>query len=144
MRRRLVNPWFGIGLDAWRLGLEASAVIGLRTLKIARGGASGQAEAKRMVNEKVEAAADLQARALTGGLGTTPVSASARTIAHLSPQDQRQPPTADERLEWAAGRKDRPPGRGPPVRSCIQNPPIRVESCLMFSGSFRPVRATPA
>ena len=82
MRRRRGNPWFGIGMDAWRLGLEASAVIGLRTLKIAQGGAAGEAEAKRMVSEKVQAAADLQAQALTGGLGATPASASARAIAH--------------------------------------------------------------
>ena len=82
MRRRRGNPWFGIGMDAWRLGLEASAVIGLRTLKIAQGGAAGEAEAKRMVSEKVQAAADLQAQALTGGLGTTPAKASARAVAH--------------------------------------------------------------
>jgi 3-oxoacyl-ACP reductase-like protein len=82
MRRRRANPWFGIGLDAWRLGLEASAVMGLRAMKIARGGADGEAEAKRMVSEKIEAAMDLQVRALTGGLGATPAKASARTIAH--------------------------------------------------------------
>ena len=62
--------------------MEASAVIGLRTLKIAQGGAAGQAEAQRMISEKVEAAAALQARALTGGLGSTPASVSARAIAH--------------------------------------------------------------
>ena len=81
MRRRRSNPWFGIGLDAWRLGLEASTVMGLRAMKIAQGGASGEAEAKRMVSEKVEAAVALQRQALTGGLGATPASASARTIA---------------------------------------------------------------
>lgn len=62
--------------------MEASAVIGLRTLKIAQGGADGRAEAQRMITEKVEAATALQVRALTGGLGSTPASASARTIAH--------------------------------------------------------------
>lgn len=82
MGQRRGNPWFGIGMDAWSLGLEASAVVGLRALKIAQGGASGQAEAERMVSEKVEAALDLQLRALTGGLGLTPASASARTLAH--------------------------------------------------------------
>jgi hypothetical protein len=82
MGRHRGNPWFGIGLDAWSLGLEASAVMGLRTLKIAQGGPGGQAEAERMVSEKVEAALDLQLRALTGGLGVTPASASARTLAH--------------------------------------------------------------
>ncbi|MEI9964790.1 MAG: hypothetical protein WDM92_08810 [Caulobacteraceae bacterium] len=82
MRRRRGNPWFGIGLQAWSLGLEASTVMGLRALKIAEGGARGQAEAQRMVSEKIEAAAALQALALTGALGGTAASASARTIAH--------------------------------------------------------------
>jgi hypothetical protein len=82
MARRQTNRWLGIGFDAWRLGFEASAVMGLRALKIAQGGAAGQAEAERMVSEKVDAAMALQVRALTGGLGATPASATARTIAH--------------------------------------------------------------
>jgi len=82
MTRARRNPWFDAGLDAWRLGLEASAVIGLRTLKIAQGDADGVAEARRMVSEKIEAGLDLQALAVTGGLGLTPISASARTLAH--------------------------------------------------------------
>ena len=76
------NPWIGIGFDAWRLGLEASAVVGLRTFKIAQGGARGAAEAELMVREKLEAGAALSALAMRGGLGTSPASASARTLAH--------------------------------------------------------------
>ena len=82
MKRSRANPWFDIGWEAWRLGMEAGAVIGLRTLKIAEGGAAGMAEAERMISEKVQAGMDLQAIALTGGLGATPASASARTLAH--------------------------------------------------------------
>lgn len=82
MRRSNANPWIGISFDAWRLGLEASAVIGLRTLKIAAGGAAGQAEAALMVGEKLDSALALQAMALGGGLGATPAAASARTLAH--------------------------------------------------------------
>jgi hypothetical protein len=82
MKRSRANPWLGIGWDAWRLGMEASTVIGLRTLKIAQGGAAGLAEAERMVSEKVQAGMELQTLALTGGLGVTPASASARTLAH--------------------------------------------------------------
>jgi hypothetical protein len=82
MKRSQLNPWFGIGWDAWRLSVEASTVIGLRTLKIAQGGAAGRAEAERMVSEKMQAGLDLQALALAGGLGVTPASASARTLAH--------------------------------------------------------------
>ena len=82
MGRRRGNPWFGIGLEAWSLGLEASTVMGLRAMKIAQGGARGRAEVQRMVSEKVEAAVALQTLALTGGLGATLPGASARTIAH--------------------------------------------------------------
>ena len=76
------NPWYGIGLDAWRLGLEASAVIGLRTLKLAQGGPAAQAEAELMVGEKLAATVALGSMALTGGLGLNPAQASARTLAH--------------------------------------------------------------
>jgi hypothetical protein len=81
MKRTRANPWIGIGFDAWRLGLEASTVIGMRTLKIAQGGAAGEAEAERMVSEKIKAGMALQSLAFTGGLGLTPASASARTLA---------------------------------------------------------------
>ena len=79
-RRR--NPWVGIGFSAWSLGVEASSVIALRTLKIAQGGAAGAAEAERMVQEKMDAAAELQHVALTGGLGPTPATAAKKTLAH--------------------------------------------------------------
>ncbi len=80
--KRLGNPWIGIGFDVWRLGLEASAVIGLRTHKIAIGGARGQAEIERMVSEKIDAGKALQSLAMRGALGSTPAAATARTLAH--------------------------------------------------------------
>jgi hypothetical protein len=77
-----MNPWFRVGMAAWSLGVEASSVIALRTLKIAAGGAAGDAEARRMVGEKIEAGLALQTLALTGGLGVTPQGAAARTLNH--------------------------------------------------------------
>jgi hypothetical protein len=76
------NPWVGLGWDAWMLGLEASSVIGLRTMKIAAGGEDARTEADRMVREKVEASIALQAKFMTGAMGLTPASATARTLAH--------------------------------------------------------------
>lgn len=76
------NPWMRLGLNAWALGLESSAVIGLRTLKIAAGGAEAEAETRRMVSEKIDSVLALQMLALTGGLGATPHRAAARTVAH--------------------------------------------------------------
>ena len=80
MRAR--NPWLRIGLDAWSLGVEASSVIGLRTLKLAAGGPAADAESRRMVEEKVRAGLEWQAMALTGALGRTPERAAAGTLTH--------------------------------------------------------------
>lgn len=57
-------------------------MIGLRSWAIAQGGATVQAESELMVSEKIKAGMALQAMALTGRLGATPASASARTLAH--------------------------------------------------------------
>ena len=76
------NPWLRLTMDAWTLGLEASSVIGLRTMKLAAGGAAAQAEANLMVNEKIASTLSLQAQAFRGGMGLTPHRAAARTLAH--------------------------------------------------------------
>ena len=76
------NPWFRAGFDAWSLGVEASSVIALRTLKLAAGSRAARAEARRMVSEKIEAGVALHARALTGGLGLTAQGAANKTLAH--------------------------------------------------------------
>jgi hypothetical protein len=76
------NPWLGVGFDAWLLGLECSAVIAQRTLRIAAGGPVAGAEASRMVTEKIDAALALQRLALTGGLGLEPAAAMAKTVSH--------------------------------------------------------------
>ncbi len=74
------NPWVRLGWDAWSLSVEASSVIGLRLIKIAAGGAAGEAETRRMVTEKLDAGLALQAAAMTGALGLTPLSAAAGTV----------------------------------------------------------------
>jgi hypothetical protein len=76
------NPWFRAAFDAWSLGVEASSVIALRTLKLAAGGVAASHEAHRMVAEKIQAGLALQALALTGGLGFTPQRAAVKTLAH--------------------------------------------------------------
>jgi hypothetical protein len=79
---RARNPWLRLGFDAWSLGVEASSVIGLRTMKLAVGGAAADAESRRMVEEKVRAGFEWQSMALTGGLGLTPHHAAAKTLTH--------------------------------------------------------------
>jgi hypothetical protein len=80
---RWQSPWLRLGIEAWRLGLEASSVVALRSVKLATAsGSVAQAEARRMVDEKIEAALALQAQALSGRLGITPRGAAAKTLAH--------------------------------------------------------------
>jgi hypothetical protein len=76
------NPWMRLGLNAWSLGAESSAVIGLRVMKMAAGGAAAEREAQQMIREKVAAGLTLQSLAITGGLGFTPHSAAVKTLAH--------------------------------------------------------------
>jgi hypothetical protein len=76
------HDWMSLTLDGWKLAAEASSVIGLRLAKFASLNASAAAEAHRMIAEKVEAAAVLQLKAMTGALGTTPTSGAGHAISH--------------------------------------------------------------
>ena len=76
------NPWLRLGFDAWSLGAESSAVIGLRLMKMAAGGPAADAEAALMVSEKIKAGLALKAMAMTGRLGATPHRAAATAVAH--------------------------------------------------------------
>jgi hypothetical protein len=57
----MFNPWFALSLKAVEMGMEAQSVIVLRMLRMATGGARAEAEASRMVTEKIAAAAEAQA-----------------------------------------------------------------------------------
>jgi hypothetical protein len=72
--------WLRLSMDAMALSLEASSVIGLRTLKIAAGGPAADAEARLMVSEKIATSMDLQYKAMTGGLGFNPAGAAAKSL----------------------------------------------------------------
>ena len=77
-----MNPWTRLTFDAWRLTMEANAVIAQRTILLAAGGAGAQAEASRMLAEKIDAGLALQTLAFTGGLGASPQQAARKTLAH--------------------------------------------------------------
>jgi hypothetical protein len=57
----MLNPWLRLGLKAFQIGLEAQSVMALRLLRLAAGGARAEAEASRMVGEKILAAGEAQA-----------------------------------------------------------------------------------
>lgn len=80
----MIRPtdWMTLALDGWRLGAEASAVVAMRMAKLATGDAAAMAEAQRMVSEKLEAAAMLQWKAMTGDLGGSQAECASATIAH--------------------------------------------------------------
>jgi ABC-type sugar transport system substrate-binding protein len=79
MRR---NDWLFAGFDLWVLGIEAAAVITIRGMKVAAGGAAAEAEMLRMVTEKMQAGFALQALALRGGLGRTMPDLVSKTTKH--------------------------------------------------------------
>ncbi len=59
----MLNPWLALSFKAVQMSVEAQSVIALRMLRLASGGARMEAEATRMVTEKVAAAAEAQAAA---------------------------------------------------------------------------------
>jgi hypothetical protein len=65
----MLNPWLSFGLKAWQIGLEAQSVIALRMLRLAAGGVRAEAEASRMVTEKIMASGEAQMAAAMAAMG---------------------------------------------------------------------------
>ena len=59
------NEWCALSLRTARLGWEAQSVIALRLMRLATSGPGSQAEARRMVTEKVAAVVEAQAAVVT-------------------------------------------------------------------------------
>ena len=80
MSRRKAS-WFDLPMSAMQLGLEAQSVIALRMMKVAAGGAAAEAECRRVISEKTEAALDTQMQvglsAMSGRLDLAPARAIA-------------------------------------------------------------------
>lgn len=62
----MFNPWFHLIFKTMQLGVEAQSVIALRLMRLAAGGATAQAEARRMIADKVAAGLEAQALAASG------------------------------------------------------------------------------
>ena len=62
------NAWFALTAQATRMCWDAQAVMLLRTMRIAKGGARAEAEAQRMITEKLAALAEAQLAAATATL----------------------------------------------------------------------------
>ena len=78
-----MQAYWKLWADAWYVGLDAQRVIAMRLARISTGGARADAECRRMVSEKIAAAAVAQAAAaaaLASGKGI-----EAATTAALAP-----------------------------------------------------------
>ena len=64
----MFNPWVELSLKAVQMGMEAQSVIARRMLGLATGSARMEAEASRMVTDKVAAAAEAQPVAAVSAL----------------------------------------------------------------------------
>ncbi len=70
------NPWLKLTYDAIQLGMEAQTVIGLRVMKAMTGGPGANAEASRMITEKIEATMELQTSLMANALNEPHVGAT--------------------------------------------------------------------
>ena len=68
----MFNPWLELSLKAVQMGMEAQSVIALRMLRLATGGARMEAEASRMVTDKVPAAEAQAVAAVSALSGRAP------------------------------------------------------------------------
>lgn len=74
---------FRYGVDLFSLCIDASAVMALRSAKIAAGGPSGAKEARLMVSEKLAAVTELQKALLSGKLGKDPRRICDNVLSHV-------------------------------------------------------------
>lgn len=81
-RNTAYADWAMLGYQTWLLGVEASIVVATRLNAFAWQTPGADKEAARMVSEKIAAITELQIRYLTGGMGSTPLAASQRTVQH--------------------------------------------------------------
>lgn len=66
-RGPMFRTWMRLANDAVLLGFETQRVIGLRLMKLSRGGPAAQSEALRMVTEKTSALAEAGTTLARGG-----------------------------------------------------------------------------
>ena len=67
----MFKNWVQLTHDAMLLGLESQRVMGLRLMKLSRGGRPAQAEALRMFSEKTTALAEAGSTLARGGSAGT-------------------------------------------------------------------------
>jgi hypothetical protein len=74
-RRNAPPTWADMMMQGWIMAADASMVIALRSMRMMAGGAAANAEARRMLTEKLDASLEL-GQALATGRHQTPESAT--------------------------------------------------------------------
>jgi len=74
--------WLSLTTESTLLAWDSAAVIGLRMLSLSMFDAKASAEAWLMIEEKLESAALLQWRAMTGDLGRSPQAMASASLRH--------------------------------------------------------------
>lgn len=78
----VAQRWMTLAADSTLLAWDAAAVIGLRMMRLSLFDARAAAEAWLMVEEKLESAALLQWRVMTGDLGRSPDAMARASLRH--------------------------------------------------------------
>ncbi|HEX8416814.1 MAG TPA: hypothetical protein VF641_04340 [Methylobacterium sp.] len=76
----MFGAWWKLGIDATLLAMESQQVIGLRLARLSGGGALAQAEAHRMVAEKITAAGEAAMLMATGASSQRVVAGYRRKV----------------------------------------------------------------
>ena len=87
------------------LAIEANQVIGLRTMKLMRGGKRAAREAELMVREKVDAALEATASLMSGASGDAIVRRYRRRVAANAKRLTRAKSTGGKRTRKARRRR---------------------------------------
>jgi hypothetical protein len=89
----MFNPWLKLSVKAVQMGMEAQNVIALRMLRLATGAPRMEAEASRMVTDKVAATAEAQPVAAVSALN----GCSAHVVASKAPKVPKKRVRANKR-----------------------------------------------
>ena len=77
------NSWSRLAFDSWSLSFDAMTVIGLRTMRLASGGALANRESERMVAEQIFALWMLPLAMVSPVPTLDPAVAARRSMAHF-------------------------------------------------------------
>jgi hypothetical protein len=79
----MFDSWFALTFKMAELGFEAQNIVALRLMRLAAGGSSGQAEATRMVGEKISALGEAHIAGTTAVVKRRSVNVVAQKIIRI-------------------------------------------------------------